>query len=100
MVQSHVAQIPDWVNFPGDEWESITPEEAGLDPVKFGDWVNSQSPQFGKAYGGQQPGNGGVVIARGGTSSTRGAILASSIKAHLWARRLRGWRCNWPSMRA
>ncbi len=59
-------QIPEWVNFPGEQWELITPEGAGLDPVKFNAWINSQNPLFGRGTGGQYPGNGGVVIARGG----------------------------------
>jgi CubicO group peptidase (beta-lactamase class C family) len=58
--------IPDWVNFPGEKWEFVTPEEAGLDTEKFNAWVNRQEPRFGKAYGGQKPAGGGVVIARGG----------------------------------
>jgi CubicO group peptidase (beta-lactamase class C family) len=64
--QAQVAEVPDWVNFPGNQWESITPEQAGLDPVRFNDWVNSQNPQFGILCCGQQPEDGGVVIARGG----------------------------------
>ncbi len=60
------ADVPEWVNFPGDEWETIAPQEAGLDAARFNAWVRSQEPGFGKAYGGQKPGAGGVVIARGG----------------------------------
>lgn len=60
------AEVPSWVHFSGDEWETITPEEAGLDMEKFNAWLESQNPQFGKAYGGQRPEKGGVVIARGG----------------------------------
>ena len=44
--------IPDWANFPGEEWETITPEQAGLDAQKFRAWIDSQKPRFGKAYGG------------------------------------------------
>ncbi|MBC8229302.1 CocE/NonD family hydrolase [bacterium] len=58
--------VPNWVNFPDEKWETITPKESGLDVEKFNAWVKSQSPQFGKAYGGQKPEKGGVVIARGG----------------------------------
>ena len=49
------AEIPDWVNYPGSEWQTITPEQAGLDRQKFNAWVKSQTPRFGKAYGGQKP---------------------------------------------
>jgi len=65
-LRQSLSPLPEWVNFPGKAWETITPEEAGLDVEKFNAWVNSQKPQFGKAYGGQKPENGGVVIARGG----------------------------------
>lgn len=58
--------IPHWVRFPGQTWEQLTPEQAGLDAAKFDAWVRGQKPQFGKAYGGQKPQNGGVVLARGG----------------------------------
>ena len=60
------AEIPDWVNYPGSEWQTITPEQAGLDIQKFNEWVKSQTPRFGKAYGGQKPNIGGVVITRAG----------------------------------
>ena len=57
---------PEWVVFPGEQWETMTPEEAGLDGQKFKEWVGSQNPIFGKAAGGQEPERGGVVITRGG----------------------------------
>ena len=60
------AETPAWVNFPGQEWNTISAEQAGLDVQRFNAWVNSQKPRFGTAYGGQKPGRGGVVIARGG----------------------------------
>ena len=49
---AYSAEVPDWVSFPGEEWEPITPEEAGLDVGKFNAWVSRQNPRFGKAYGG------------------------------------------------
>lgn len=63
---SNRKDIPEWVSFPSEQWEWITPKKAGLDTVKFDNWVNSQNPLFGKGFAGQYPGNGGVVIARGG----------------------------------
>lgn len=62
----HGVGTPQWVSFPGERWQSITAEEAGLNVDKFNVWVKSQQPRFGTAYGGQKPGKGGVVIARGG----------------------------------
>ena len=59
-------ETPAWVKFPGDRWETMTPEEAGLDVKKFRAWVENQRPEFGKEIGGQRPGGGGVVITRGG----------------------------------
>ena len=63
---SAAAQVPSWVDYPDGPMQTLTPQQAGLDVAKFNAWVNSQNPNFGKAYGGQQPGNGGVVLARGG----------------------------------
>jgi len=60
------AEVPEWVNFPGREWEQVTPEQAGLDVARFEAWIRSQKPRFGKASGGQKPEGGGVVIARAG----------------------------------
>ena len=60
------AEVPQWVSFPGKQWETMTPQQAGLDTKKFNAWVRSRTPKFGRAYGGQKPGKGGVVIARGG----------------------------------
>ena len=59
-------ETPEWVSFPGDQWESITPEKAGLDETKLNAWVASQKPKYGVAYGGQQPEGGGAVITRPG----------------------------------
>ena len=59
-------QLPGWVEFPGDRWTIISPEEAGLDAERFSEWVDSRQPQLGVGYGGQRPDSGGVVIGRGG----------------------------------
>lgn len=58
--------LPAWLNFPGEEWESITPSEAGLDTKKFEVWVSMQDPKFGVEVSGQRPDNGGAVMTRGG----------------------------------
>ncbi len=65
-VSAAPADIPDWVVFPGKEWKSLTPEQAGLDTQKFCAWLKSQEPRFKKAYAGQKPASGGIVLARGG----------------------------------
>lgn len=59
-------EVPDWVDFPNESWERITPEETGLDQGKFISWVESQDPTFGVGFGGQEPAAGGAVITRGG----------------------------------
>jgi len=58
--------IPDWVNFPDEDWKTVTPRQAGLDAQKFNSWVKSRKPRFKKAYAGQKPSSGGVVLTRGG----------------------------------
>ena len=58
--------IPDWVVFPSETWDRISPEGAGLDRMAFDAWVNSQTPEFGHSFGGQKPTRGGVVLTRGG----------------------------------
>ena len=60
-------EIPDWVTFPEDKWVEIAPEEAGLDPRKFNDFLGSLSLR-GMNYGGNiHEGNDwGLVLTRGG----------------------------------
>ncbi len=60
-------EIPDWVTFPEDDWEQITPEEAGLDPGKFDNFVNSLDLR-GMNYGGNtHDGNRwSLLLTRGG----------------------------------
>ena len=43
------AEVPEWVSFPEQEWETITPKKAGIDADKFNAWAASQNPRFGKA---------------------------------------------------
>ena len=59
-------KIPDWVHFPGNEWETIPLEDSGLDVAAFREWTGRQKPRLGKATGGQEPETGGVAIARAG----------------------------------
>lgn len=58
--------VPDWVSFPGEEWQRISVEEAGLDPKQFRSWSESERPDLGVGYGGQKPARGGAVLTRGG----------------------------------
>ena len=60
-------EIPDWVTFPEDEWVQITPEEAGLDPRKFSDFLGGLNLR-GMNYGGiaHEGNDWGLVLTRGG----------------------------------
>lgn len=57
--------LPDWLVYPEREWETAAPEEAGLDPKAFNEWVESKSYTVG-GYGGEEPGTYGAVLTRGG----------------------------------
>ena len=57
--------LPDWLVYPGEEWETATAQEAGLDPASFNSWVASKKyTVFG--YGDEAPGDYGAVLSRGG----------------------------------
>jgi len=58
--------IPEWVQYPGDEWGTLAPASAGLDSEAFGLWVEAQNPRYGEGFAGQRPETGGTVIVRGG----------------------------------
>ena len=37
--QAVPAKLPDWINFSPDEWQTITPQQAGLNVQKFNDFI-------------------------------------------------------------
>ena len=59
---------PDWVVYPGETWQTITPAEAGLDPERWNAYVAElKRVSEGFPAAGQNPeGKYGVAIARGG----------------------------------
>ncbi len=59
--------VPDWVTYPEADWQSLTPEEAGLDPARFQAFIDSLDIR-GASFLGEDHTNGkfGAVIARGG----------------------------------
>ena len=59
--------LPDWVTFPDDDWLRISPEEAGLDPDKLGDFLQGLDAT-GADFGGEDHGGQrwGSVLTRGG----------------------------------
>lgn len=64
------AQPPSWVAYPCNDWETATPQEAGITNVSvWKSWVAKMEGTLKGAsfYGEQHPGNEwGVVITRGG----------------------------------
>lgn len=58
--------VPDWVVFPTDDWQAITPEEAGLDVKKWETWVKRQNPSGHRSWGQNPKQDYGVVVTRGG----------------------------------
>ena len=61
---------PDWVTFPDEEWQTITPEEAGIEDVEtWNRWVEAARGRVrGAAFQGEDHGGDrwGVAITRGG----------------------------------
>ncbi len=62
----HAAEVPDWVVFPDEEWETISPQEAGLDLGKWNAWLAKQKPAGAEVLGQNLDRGFGVVIVRGG----------------------------------
>lgn len=60
------AQTPDWVVYPGTQWQTITPQEAGLDVAKWNAWVARQKPSGNDSWGQNPDCTFGVVVTRGG----------------------------------
>ncbi len=60
-------EIPDWVTYPKDDWNEISPAEAGLDVGKFERFLSGLDVK-GASFGGEDhTGNKwGTVITRGG----------------------------------
>ena len=59
--------VPNWVTYPDEDWESITPEEAGLDPNGLEKWVAGLHVR-GATFGGEDHSGDkyGAVLTRGG----------------------------------
>ena len=58
--------VPDWVVYPGKDWQTITPAEAGLDVDKWNAWVARQNPSGNDRWGQNSQRDFGVVVTRGG----------------------------------
>ena len=61
------SNIPNWVKFPDDDWMEISPEDAGLDPGGFREFLEGLDVREA-AFGGEDHGDGrwGAVLTRGG----------------------------------
>ncbi len=59
--------IPNWVTFPGQDWQNISPAEAGIDPRGFATFLSGLNVA-GADFGGEDHGGirWGAVITRGG----------------------------------
>ena len=59
--------LPAWVTFPEEDWATITPAEAGLDPRAFEAWLGNLD-LMGATFGGEDhSGNKwGTMLTRGG----------------------------------
>ena len=60
------SQAPDWVVYPDNQWQTITPEKAGLDVAKWNAWVARQKPAGNDSWGQNPKRTFGVVVTRGG----------------------------------
>ena len=84
--------IPDWVTYPGKDWTTIEPAQAGLDVEKFNHFLSSL-PSRGAAFGGEDHGDsrwgatltcGGYLLHSWGDRNYR-FQTASLGKAFVWA---------------
>src|SRR6185437_11826324 len=83
---------PDWVTYPTDDWQPISPSDAGLDPDGFAAFLADLHPH-GADFGGEDHTGAkwGGVLTRGGSLlhawGDRGYRFqtASTGKAFIWA---------------
>ena len=82
-------KIPDWVVYPQEKWEQITPAEAGFDAVKF-DSIVGNSQVEGARWEGEvhEERDWGAVLTRGGYLVQVWGIRPINTKRRLSARRL------------
>ena len=66
--------VPDWVGFPQDDWQAITPREAGLDADKWARYLESCQPR------------GAAPAPPGGANSAQwgAALSAGGYLLHTW----------------
>ena len=61
------SEIPNWVTYPEDDWVTLTPAQAGLDPERFEAFISTVKAS-GASFGGEDhTGNKwGAILTRGG----------------------------------
>lgn len=60
------AGVTDWVVYPEQDWQTITPAEAGLNVDKWNAWEARQKPSGNESWGQNPQHDFGVVVTRGG----------------------------------
>lgn len=62
-----VGAVPDWVVYPGEDWEPISPADAGLDEARFAAFLGTLDPR-GASFGGEDHSEGrwGAMLTLGG----------------------------------
>ena len=58
--------VPDWVGFPQDDWQAITPREAGLDAGKWARYLETCQPRGAAPPGGSNSAQWGAALSAGG----------------------------------
>jgi CubicO group peptidase (beta-lactamase class C family) len=67
MATADAGSLPDWVTYPGDDWDTIDPTEAGFDADGLATLLAAYEPR-GAAFGGEDHTGSkwGAVLTRGG----------------------------------
>ena len=66
--QSNSNTMLSTTNFPGKEWQYVTPDKAGIDSIRWKLWNATQKPQGSSKFGEKHPDNQwGVVLAKNGS---------------------------------
>ena len=60
------AEVPSWVVYPGKQWQTIEPKQAGLNMKRWTAWLARQKVSGNDSYGQNPSRKFGVVVTRGG----------------------------------
>ena len=89
---THTVEVPGWVTYPEEDWQTVTPEQAGLDPEGFGRWLAGLEVR-GARFGGEDHGGDryGAVLTRGGCLVHAWGTATTGTRPPPWARPSPGW---------